>query len=487
MLGLSRPAKVAKPSIPTLSDDFFEDVPLDRTTAGYARIMTNLTVGQELPWDRYRNQLNRHIPFLEAKLGVPAASMVVAEVKLQFEDLFLREYLPQLPMTESPILAAGGSVVKAWEVAAASEFPFLDVEPNFLPQDDAGESVTWEAEWGDLPVVVWFHDFSAPVAFVRLPFADSNSMRARKAELLIASRPVLAEALAIIGKLTRIARKKKKRIYVPNGPDQSFQPNSRWDELVLDPEVKRLICSDFQMFLQRREWFEANNIPYRRGYLLHGAPGNGKTSLVRMIASDRRLSATTLNWGDGDANDNSLSEMFEWANEHAPAIVIMEDLDRHFSYGATAERLHRITMARLLNCLDGISTADGVIVIATANDPSKLDPAILSRPGRFDRVVELQRPSAELRRTYIDRHLSGGCDTARLEQMAQKSAGFSFAQLREAYILAGQLAYDGTGVVTEIEMAEAIAQLSAATTKSKPNGIFKKDVGFSAERPQSLT
>lgn len=371
----------------------------------------NFTVGQELPWDRFRCQLNRHLPFLEAKLGVAAANMIVVDVNLRFEDLFLKEYLPQLPMPESPISTATDAPrVRSWEVADATDFAFLDLTPIFLPQHDSGDSVRWRGEWGDWPVLVWFYDVSAPVVFLRLPFAESNGGRVRTSDLLIANRSVLAEALAVVAKLTAIARKKKKRIYVPNGPDQSFLPNRRGDELVLDPQVKRLICGDFEMFLQRRSWFEANKIPYRRGYLLHGSPGNGKTSVVRMMASVPELSATTLNWGDAEADDNSLGEMFEWAYEHAPAIVIMEDLDRHFSYAAMAERLHRITMARLLNCLDGITTAEGVIVIATANDPSKLDPAILSRPGRFDRVVELKRPAAELRNIYIQKHLSGDCD-----------------------------------------------------------------------------
>jgi hypothetical protein len=449
--------------------------------------MMNLMVGQELPWDRFRSQLNRHLPFLEAKLGVPFANMIVAEVNLRFEDLFLAEYLPQLPMATPPLSSAmDAPVVKVWEVAVTSELPFLELEPKFLPQGDAGERLTWKAEWRDVPVMVWFHDLSAPVVFLRIAFGDSGGGRIRSTDLLVASRPVLAEALAVVGRLAVIARKKKKRIYVPNGPDQSFMPNSRWAELVLDQQVTQLICSDFEMFLKRKSWFDANNIPYRRGYLLHGSPGNGKTSLVRMMASDPRLSATTLNWGDDGANDNTLDEMFEWAYSHAPSIVIMEDLDRHFSHTSMPDRLHRITMAKLLNCLDGISTAEGVIVIATANDPSKLDPAILSRPGRFDRVMELKRPSADLRNAYIQKHLDGNCDTSVLERMIQLSAGFSFAQLREAYILAGQLAYDRSGVVTETEMLESIEQLSSAGTRSKANGVYKKDVGFDSDRSGRL-
>src|SRR5439155_24452893 len=64
-------------------------------------------------------------------------------------------------------------------------------------------------------------------------------------------------------------------------------------------------------------------------------------------------------------------------------------------------RERTVSFQSLLNCLDGVGTQDGVIVVATANDPNCLDPAILKRPGRFDRVVHFRNPDAELRRQYF--------------------------------------------------------------------------------------
>ena len=440
--------------------------------------MRKLTLGYQSRTDHYQDQLRQHWPFLESTLGVPVAEMVAVDVTLRFEDLFIQEYLPSVPISGPSTPANSAALVQRWEVTPSDKLPIVDLRPSFPPNDHDGEAVQWQAHWGNQPVAVWLHGVRMPVVFVRLPFCSASLEGTTSCDLLIARRSAVGEALAVVAKLMKADLKNKKRIYVPNGPDQSFLPNNRWDDLVLDPQVSRLICSDFRAFLERREWFEANRIPYRRGYLLHGSPGNGKTSLVRMMASDPRLSATTLQWGDSDADDDALDKMFRWASDHAPAMVIMEDLDRHFSYSTPGEQRHRITMARLLNCLDGIGTTEGVIVVATANDPSKLDPAILSRPGRFDRVVELKRPSAELRATYIQTFLREACGQADLEQMVATSAGFSFAQLRECYILAGQFAFDHAGVVTARDMVEAIDQLAAATPRPKKVGAYKKEVGF---------
>ena len=87
----------------------------------------------------------------------------------------------------------------------------------------------------------------------------------------------------------------------------------------------------------------------------------------------------------------------------------------------------------LLNCLDGVATQDGVVVVATANDPTCLDPAILKRPGRFDRVVHFRSPDASLRREYY-RRLNPVLGGEQFESVIAQTEGFSFAELRETYI-----------------------------------------------------
>jgi transitional endoplasmic reticulum ATPase len=90
--------------------------------------------------------------------------------------------------------------------------------------------------------------------------------------------------------------------------------------------------------------------------------------------------------------------------------------------------------------LDGIATGEGIIVVATANEPVLLDPAILKRPGRFDRTVFFGAPNPVMRASYFNERVPG-MPEASLETLAEAADGFSYAQLREAYIIAGQRAF----------------------------------------------
>ena len=101
----------------------------------------------------------------------------------------------------------------------------------------------------------------------------------------------------------------------------------------------------------------------------------------------------------------------------------------------TTQVRSNISLAQLLNCLDGLATEDGLVVVATANDPVALDPAILKRPGRFDRVVAFPNPNPALRTKYL-RKLNPNIGLEDLNGAVADCDGFSFAQLREAYILA---------------------------------------------------
>jgi ATP-dependent 26S proteasome regulatory subunit len=99
-----------------------------------------------------------------------------------------------------------------------------------------------------------------------------------------------------------------------------------------------------------------------------------------------------------------------------------------------------VSFQTLLNCLDGVGSQDGVLVVASANHPEALDAAVLKRPGRFDRVVQFRNPDADLRREYY-RRLSPILRGEKFETAILQTEGFSFAQLRETYILGAQLAF----------------------------------------------
>jgi ATP-dependent 26S proteasome regulatory subunit len=135
----------------------------------------------------------------------------------------------------------------------------------------------------------------------------------------------------------------------------------------------------------------------------------------------------------------------------------------------------------LLNCLDGVASHDGVIVVATANNPTLLDPAILKRPGRFDRVVQFRNPDASLRREYYKR-LNPILAGERFESAIQKTKGFSFAQLRETYILGSQSAFEQGREIALADVIEAVELQAAGAHEVKALGSAP---GFvrSPERP----
>ncbi len=189
------------------------------------------------------------------------------------------------------------------------------------------------------------------------------------------SRHGIADVVNLLKRLT--ATDRKSRLHVGHDRAKTVQ-KCDWDQLVLDPTVVALLKNDFESFFEREAWFRKMPLPFRRGYLLHGPPGNAKSTAIRAMMTSRGLSAYT---------------------EEASAIVLLEDIHRCFPRGGGSAT--KVSLQQLLNSLDGVASGEGIITIATANDPSSLDPAILKRPGRFDRVVLFSDPTPDLRRQYF--------------------------------------------------------------------------------------
>jgi SpoVK/Ycf46/Vps4 family AAA+-type ATPase len=258
--------------------------------------------------------------------------------------------------------------------------------------------------------------------------------------------------------------------------DASVVSRCDWDQLVLDPTIVSLLKDDFESFFEREGWFRKMRLPFRRGYLLHGPPGNGKSTAIRAMMTSRGLTAYTIRFFDDKVDDEALERLFERAAQEAPAIVLLEDIDR--SFPRTGPSKTKISLQQLLNCLDGIASGEGIITIATANEPTALDPAILRRPGRFDRVVLFADPTPELRREYFVRMHPAFADM-NLDQAVEESAGFSFAQLREAFIMAAQADFQNNGKIDLDDLLNSIWSLRGSLLF----GSMKPSAGFALPRP----
>ncbi|KAI0718316.1 BCS1 N terminal-domain-containing protein, partial [Fomitopsis betulina] len=182
------------------------------------------------------------------------------------------------------------------------------------------------------------------------------------------------------------------------------RPKRPLQSIILERGVKENLLDDARRFLESSDWYAERGIPYRRGYLLHGAPGSGKTSIIQSLAGELGLDVYVLTLNRAGLDDATLSQLV--AELPRRCIALIEDIDAAFHQGATRrasergntgddsgvaqrkgedtrdETQCRISLSGLLNALDGIGAQDGRILFATTNHYGALDPA-LTRPGRM--------------------------------------------------------------------------------------------------------
>lgn len=166
------------------------------------------------------------------------------------------------------------------------------------------------------------------------------------------------------------------------------------------------ILADINDFLSSYDWYVNLGIPYRRGYLCHGEPGNGKTSLVAAIASALGMNIYILSLQAEGMTDSLLMELLNGVSDNS--IILMEDVDCAFKKRVKNNNeekediKNKLTFSGLLNALDGVGGKDGRIVFMTTNHIEKLDPALI-RPGRIDYQVQIKNANREQVTKLFDR------------------------------------------------------------------------------------
>lgn len=161
--------------------------------------------------------------------------------------------------------------------------------------------------------------------------------------------------------------------------------------VILPDNIGGRILDDVQEFLSNPKWYTDRGIPYRRGYLLHGPPGCGKSSFIQALAGELSLNICLLSLSERGLTDDRLNHLLTVAPERS--IILLEDVDACFASRQKEERSNpnygnTITFSGLLNALDGVAASEGRILFMTTNHIEKLDPALI-RPGRVDVKVSL--------------------------------------------------------------------------------------------------
>ncbi|CAE6428832.1 unnamed protein product [Rhizoctonia solani] len=179
-------------------------------------------------------------------------------------------------------------------------------------------------------------------------------------------------------------------IYIARGIEWSqFGRPRRKRELrsvVLADGVADKINQDVQSFMDRGRWYTERGIPYRRGYLLHGPPGSGKSSFIQALAGSLGYNICVLNISERGLTDDRLNYLLAHVPERS--FVLLEDIDAAFNKRVqTSDDGYQsgVTFSGLLNALDGVASGEERIVFMTTNHLSRLDPALV-RPGRVDLI-----------------------------------------------------------------------------------------------------
>lgn len=162
---------------------------------------------------------------------------------------------------------------------------------------------------------------------------------------------------------------------------------SALDRLALS-EQSQAAVDEFKQWLDLERWYKSRGIPWRKNWLLYGPPGTGKSSIVQAIAEDYNLPIWVFDLATlyNDELHRNWSRMLA----EVPCIALLEDLDKVFEGSANISK-GDLTLDCLLNCIDGVSRANGLFLVITTNRIDSLDPA-LKRPGRADSILEMAAP-----------------------------------------------------------------------------------------------
>eukprot|EP01066_Platyproteum_vivax_P016814 Platyproteum_vivax@DN7230_c0_g1_i3.p1 len=217
----------------------------------------------------------------------------------------------------------------------------------------------------------------------------------------------------------------------------------------LDSQIQEM-KEAVEMPLTHPELYEDMGIKPPKGVILYGPPGTGKTLLAKAVANE--TSATFLRvvgseliqkyLGDGP---KLVREMFRVAEEQAPSIVFIDEIDavgtKRYEATSGGEREIQRTMLELLNQLDGFDSRGEVKVILATNRIETLDPALI-RPGRIDRKIEFPHPDLKTKRRIFQIHTSkmSLAPDVDLEEFVMSKDELSGADIKAVCTEAGLLA-----------------------------------------------
>ena len=237
------------------------------------------------------------------------------------------------------------------------------------------------------------------------------------------------------------------------------------DELLILPDsASEEIIENIEYFWEREEVFRELGYLWKRGVLLFGPAGSGKTSTLQLIAQKIILRGGIAVYVKEPKLTAQGLELLRRIEPTRPVIVMVEDIDAiQQAYGE----------ADLLAMLDGDLQIDNVVFIATTNYPEKLGKRLVNRPSRFDIVRKIGMPSPEARAVYLAARNSRLVDLDdEMDRWVNATEGFSIAHLKELIVSVEALGQDFDATITRLGIMMDKQPSSTDDEKRKPIGFM---------------
>lgn len=184
------------------------------------------------------------------------------------------------------------------------------------------------------------------------------------------------------------------------------------------------VVKEIEMFWNKEKMFVDHNLTFKRGVLLWGPPGGGKTCTIKLAIHDLiKRNGIVVKFTHPTIFSHGVRILRD-IQKHTPVIVLMEDIDAIIEHFNESE---------VINILDGVDMIEKVVFLATTNYPEKLGARILNRPSRFDRRFKIGMPNEQSRKMYIERLLDGKKDVDVARWVADTDQ-LSIAHIRELFI-----------------------------------------------------
>ncbi len=193
---------------------------------------------------------------------------------------------------------------------------------------------------------------------------------------------------------------------------------------ILNDNLLPKLKKEIKCFMEMKEFYDAHSFDHKRGILLYGNPGNGKTTIIKQLLSKQKAVSILCNITSEGQLDFLCDFLDDKKLDSLLKIIVLEDIDGMDPYKRSL----------LLNMIDGVFNLSNTIFIATTNFPSKLDTALINRPSRIDSMYEIGAPNKKSRMQFLKLYFND-CTKEELVEGVELTKDFKGCYFKEVYLI----------------------------------------------------